>query len=380
MSLHKLSISDLQQFIQNKTDCNLKNIKHTSLNLKKIEGHNCEQIIGVSQVPLAIVGPAIINSQEFGKLEKYIPLSTTEGALIASIQRGLKTTRSGINTYSQNIGITRGPQISVKNIRQAQDIISYLEKNWSEFQQIVTATESHALLLKFTFNILGKNLYLKFFFDTGEAMGMNMATICTEKILEKIKSEFSNITYILSGNFCSDKKPSLQIYQEGRGKKVWAETILDKDLVLDILKTTPEKIIDIVNKKQHLGSIATSAISYNAHFANIVAAFYLATGQDLAHIVEGSLGITEAELDGENLHFSIYMPAVLVGTVGGGTSLPTQKESLTILGLEKKQKGDSQILAEILAAGVLAGELSLTAALATNDLVNSHQKLGRNKI
>lgn len=378
MSLRKLSISDRQKFIQKNTNSDISNIKCTSIDLEKVEGHNCEQVIGACQVPLAVAGPININSQKFGQLEKYVPLATTEGALIASIQRGIKATQSGINTYSENVGITRGPHILVKNIRQAQEIISYIEKNWTEFQNLANKIESHATLIKFTHQIFGKNLYLKFFFDTAEAMGMNMASICTQLILDKINTQFSTSS-IASGNFCSDKKPSFQVYQEGRGKKVWAEAIIKKEIVEKVLKTTPKKIIDTVNRKQFIGSIAAAAISANAHFANIITAFYLATGQDLAHTVEGSLGITTADLEGEDLYLSVYMPAILVGTVGGGTGLATQKEALSILNLGKKEKGDSQILSEILAGVILAGELSLTAALASNHLVCAHQALGRNK-
>ena len=136
----------------------------------------------------------------------------------------------------------------------------------------------------------------------------------------------------------------------------------------------------MVKQKSHLGSIITGSMGFNAHYANIIAALFLSTGQDLAHVVEGAMGITDAEVEKNgDLFFSIYLPDVMVGTVGGGTHLPTQKEALKILGLDSKKKGDSLIFAQIVGAAVLAGELSLTAALASNHLAKAHQKLGRGK-
>jgi len=379
MSLRQLSISQRQQFIKTQTKSDLKNIKSHCLNLGQIEGHNCEQTIGACQIPLAVVGPAILITDQFGSHNKYIPLATTEGALVASVQRGLKACQKGINTFSELIGTTRGPYLEVSNITQAKKIIKHLNQNWTHFQSLVSTHQSHIKLLSFDSQILGKHLYLRFYFDTAEAMGMNMATIATDQILKLLQKKFNNLSFLTSGNFCIDKKPALVNALSGRGQKVWAEAIIDKQIIAKVLKTTPAAIIDTVNKKQHLGSIASGSIAFNAHFANITAAFYLATGQDLAHVVEGSLGITTANLDDDNLYFSIYLPAVMIATIGGGTHLPTQLEALQILNLDQATKKSSHLLAQILAACVLAGELSLTAALASQDLVKAHQSLGRSQ-
>jgi hydroxymethylglutaryl-CoA reductase (NADPH) len=244
---------------------------------------------------------------------------------------------------------------------------------------LLLQTEPHARLSNWRWQLFGRSLFLRFSFDTQEAMGMNMATMATKRLLDFISKEFKT-PYILSGNFCTDKKTAFSTFLLGRGKRVWAEALISRETVSSVLKTTPEQIVEVVREKQHLGSIAAGSLGYNAHFANIVAAIYLATGQDLAHVVEGSLGITTAELDGKDLYFSVYLPAVLVGTVGGGTKLPTQHEALTLLGLGEHFKGSSSKLAEIVTSAVLAGELSLTAALASNDLAKAHQKLGRKQI
>jgi hydroxymethylglutaryl-CoA reductase (NADPH) len=237
---------------------------------------------------------------------------------------------------------------------------------------VAASTSRHLKLLDFKPQLLGKNVWLRFRFDTGEAMGMNMVTLATQAIAALIKQKLNIDCVALSGNFCVDKKPSLINFVEGRGKKVWAEAVIKRQVVKDVLKTIPEAIIAVVHQKQWLGSIMSGSIGANAHFANITAAIFLSTGQDLAHVVEASVGVTTAELENKDLYFSVYLPDLMVGTVGGGTRLESQQQALKMLG-----NPDSMELAQIIGGAVLAGELSLTAALATSDLAQAHQKLGR---
>lgn len=359
-----------------------KNLKRTFLTENIVKG-NCENFIGATQVPLGIAGPLKINFQinkdKFQKRQIMVPLATTEGALVASVNRGLKATyqSNGINTFIENVGVTRGPLFRVKNIKEAQKIIFYVNKNINKLINISKKYSSHISLLKIDSQSVGKNLWLKFYFNTSEAMGMNMATYVSEKITLLIQKDLKIRCTSLSGNFCSDKKPSWSNFILGRGKKVWAESVINKEIVKKVLKTESGKIVEIVKNKSQLGSIITGSLGFNAHFANIIAALYLSLGQDLGHIPEGSMGITDAEVEKNgDLYFSIFMPDIMVGTVGGGTRLPTQKEALDILGLNNK-KGDSIILSQIIAATVLAGELSLTAALASGDLAKSHKRLSQ---
>ncbi|MFH1971828.1 MAG: hydroxymethylglutaryl-CoA reductase [Patescibacteria group bacterium] len=358
------------------------NIKNTILTDDIVKG-NCENFIGATQVPLGLVGPLKIKLQNSkGKLQKretMIPLSTTEGALVASVNRGLKATYSpnGINTYVENVGTTRGPLFRVKDLKEAQKITSYIDKNINKLKAITKKLSKHISLLKIESQSIGKNLWLRLYFDTSEAMGMNMVTYVSEEISLVIQKELKIKCTSLSGNFCSDKKPSWSNFILGRGKKVWAEAVIKKDIVKKVLKTEPERIVEIVKNKSQLGSIITGSLGFNAHFANIIAALYLALGQDLGHIPEGSMGITDAEVTKNgDLYFSVFMPDIMVGTVGGGTRLPTQKEALNILGVNNKN-GDSLILSQIIAATVLAGELSLSAALASGDLAKSHKRLSQ---
>lgn len=353
------------------------NIKKTIITPLMVCKRNCENFIGATQVPLGIAGQLLIKSL---KKSYYLPLSTTEGALVASVNRGCKATRlsGGIETFVESIGATRGPLFRVNNLKEARKLTSFVKKNLSLIKAVAKKGEPFIELTKIEPQIIGKNVWLRLFFETNEAMGMNMATIASEKIAQFIKKELAIDCLALSGNLCIDKKPAWSNFITGRGKKVWAEVTIKGKVVSEILKTTPERIVQIVSKKSQLGSLVSGSLGFNAHFANIIAALYLSTGQDMAHVVGGSMGITEAEVEKNgDLYFSVYLPSLMVGTIGGGTGLPTQKEALGILGLQRIKKGNSLIFAQIIGGAVLAGELSLTAALAAKHLAKAHQQLGR---
>ena len=342
--------------------------------VKKITG-NIENFIGWTKVPLGQAGPLLVNNKSYD-----LPLATTEGALVASINRGCKAMRlsGGIKVIVKNVGATRGPVFSVSGIAEGKKLIDWVKDNFKLAQKAAEATSQHLKLLDFTSAMAGRQVWLRFRFNTDEAMGMNMVTIATQKIAELIEEKLKIKCLALSGNYCVDKKASWLNFVSGRGKKVWAEAILKSTVVREVLKTTPEKIIEVVKSKQWLGSIMSGSMGANGHFANIAAALFLATGQDLAHVVEASLGVTTAELttgsDPAGLYFSIYLPDLMVGVVGGGTRLPTQQKALKMLGNPSALE-----LAAIIGGAVLAGELSLTAALASGDLAKAHQKLGRPK-
>jgi hydroxymethylglutaryl-CoA reductase (NADPH) len=177
----------------------------------------------------------------------------------------------------------------------------------------------------------------------------------------------------VSGNYCIDKKPALINFLQGRGKSGWAEAVIPASVTADVLKTTPEALHEVWMAKCIMGSIASGSLGYNAHYANVVAAFFAATGQDLAHVVEGSMGVTAVRiLENRDMHISVYLPAIMIGTVGGGTKLKVKQEAISITGVSS-----SVDLAKVLAGAVLAGELSLLASLAEGSLAIAHSKLGR---
>lgn len=359
--------------LEKEINIKLPNISSFSEDPEAIVNHNCENMIGCTEIPIGVAGPILVNGKKH-----YLPLAGTEGALVASVSRGCKISReiNGINAIVENVGITRGPVFKTKGITESFEFVKWLSENINKIKLTAESTSRHLKLLNIENQIVGKNVFLRFIFDSGDAMGMNMATIATSNVASLIEKEYKKAKLIaLSGNFCIDKKASWLNFVKGRGKKVWADAIISKEIIKKILHTAPANIAEVCYRKNLIGSAVSGSLGFNAHFANVVAALYLATGQDAAHIVEGSLGITTAELE-ENgdLYFSVFLPDIVCGVVGGGTGLKTQKEALEIMNVKTGNE-----FAEVLGAAVLAGELSLLGSLAEGSLAKAHNKLGRSK-
>jgi len=344
---------------------------------------HCENMIGTTQVPLGIAGPVIfqtINSSHNDSV--YIPLATTEGALVASINRGCKALgESGgaiVDVYTA--GTTRGPVFYVKSISESKKLDVFLKKHFFTLQKIATSTSHHTILTNIVSRGVGQYRYVRFVYDTKDAMGLNMVTIATDAIVRYIEDNTGIPCLSLSGNYCVDKKPSWMNIIEGRGSTVLAEIVLPEHILRTTLKTTAQKIYEVWMSKCMMGSIMSGAMGHNAQFANVIAALFLATGQDIAHVGECSVGITTAEVRDNNLYMSVYLPDVMVGTVGGGTELGTQKEALQILRVYGGDDGkNKQQFASIVGVAVLAGEISLLASLSEGSLAKAHQKLARGK-
>jgi hydroxymethylglutaryl-CoA reductase (NADPH) len=371
----------LRDYLEKKLNINLSSVGSHCLNYKNIKNKNCENMIGTAQIPLGIAGPCKIKNIGRKTKDYFLPLATTEGALVASVSRGCKAASlsGGINVFCKEEGVTRGPVFQTKNLKQGFELADWLKKNFAQLQKQAQKTSSHLKLLKLEPEVVGTRVFVRFYFNTAEAMGMNMASLASQKIADFIKDKKNIDCLSLSGNFCIDKKPSWLNFIKKRGKTVFAECVLNKKTIRTVLKTTPEQLLKVWQSKCFLGSSLSGSLGFNAHFANILAAVFIATGQDPAHIVEASQGITWLEkLENNDIYFSCYIPSLLLGTVGGGTDLATQKQALAILGLKNK-KGDAVKLAKIIGAGVLAGELSLLASLASKDLVKAHQTLGKGK-
>ena len=302
----------------------------------------------------------------------------SEGALLASINRGASTITAsgGCNARVISDKMTRAPVIKVENSVEAIKVKTWFEDNFSKIKEVAESTTSHGKLIKIDpILIVGAYVYPRFVYSTGDSMGMNMVTIATDKVL-KLLSEETNAKHIaLSGNACVDKKPSHMNLIEGRGKTVVADILIPEEIVEKKLKTTAESIVEVNIAKNLLGSAVSGTMAFNAQYANMVAAIFLATGQDLAHVVEGSLGITHAENRNGDLYFSVNMPDLPLATVGGGTRLETANEGLKILGLNGS--GSVRDFAEVVVSTVMAGELSLIGALAAGHLARAHEQLGR---
>ncbi len=364
-----------REYLEKELNIKLKNIGVFNFKEEQVTGRNIENLIGATQIPLGIAGPLKIVNSPLSIVNYYIPLATTEGALVASISRGCKaiTESLGATVFVEDVGQTRGPVFKLNNLEHAIKTKDWIENNFKSLSSITEKTSSHLKLLKTSTALAGINLFVRFKYSTEDAMGMNMVTIATQAAVKLIEEKTKAKCVSLAGNFDIDKKAAWLNFIEGRGKKVWAEVVLDKKVVKNTLKTTPQKIAEVVYRKNHLGSIMSGSLGFNAHFANIIAALFIATGQDPAHVVEGSLGVTTAEiLENGDLNFSIYLPSLVCGTVGGGTHLPTQREALEIM-----KVGSVLEYAQVAGAAVLAGELSLIASLSEGTLAKAHSQLGR---
>jgi hydroxymethylglutaryl-CoA reductase (NADPH) len=378
------AISIRRNALEEITKTRFENIQHYTLDTAMATKRNIENMIGAVQIPLGVAGPVKI-SGEFAKGDFYLPLATTEGALVASTNRGCSAIygSGGANVRIFHEGMTRAPVFKLKDVVQAKEFVDWIRRPdiFAQMKEKAEGTTRFGKLLYVEPYVTGNTVYLRFVFDTKDAMGMNMVTIATEAITHLIQDEFGAIPLSASGNMCTDKKPAAINSILGRGKTVIADITIPAKIVEEKLKCKPEMMAEVNYRKNLLGSARAGALGFNAHSANIVAALFLACGQDAAHVVEGSTAITTIEVTKSgDLYCSVTMPALPVGTVGGGTGLGSQKDCLKLLGVQgpgEPAGSNSKKFAEIVAAGVLAGEISLIAAQAAGHLARAHAELGR---
>jgi len=316
-----------------------------------------------------------------GKTEQiHLPLATTEGALVASVNRGCKVISQigGAKTTHVHHGISRSIAFRT-NEKGVQAFVGFLKEKTDEWQQVGEATSNHLSILSNTIDHHEGHVFLTIYANTDEAMGMNMVTIAAQAIGEWIVEHFENdVTFVtVAGNVDSDKKPSQRTKEHGRGYEVTAEITLTTDVIEQDLKSLPEAMLAVADAKLKAGSRVAGALGENLHAANIIAALYLATGQDAAHVVEGSLADTTVEKVNDGLRIIVHLPAIIIGVRGGGTSLPAQKQCLDLLLKPETKLHPCKQLAESIGAAVLAGEISLLAAQANHQLAKAHRRLGR---
>ncbi|CAG8515491.1 2053_t:CDS:2 [Funneliformis caledonium] len=336
----------------------------------KVMGSCCENVIGYMPIPVGIAGPLEIDGEMI-----HIPMATTEGCLVASTARGCKAINAGggATTIITQDGMTRGPCVEFPNITRAGEAKAWIDNEGNSIiKQTFNSTSRFARLQKLKATLAGKLLFIRFSTTTGDAMGMNMISKGCEKSLSVMSEHFPDMQIIsLSGNYCTDKKPAAINWIEGRGKSVVAESIIPGDVVQKVLKTSVEALVELNVSKNLVGSAMAGSIGgFNAHAANILTAIYIATGQDPAQNVESSNCITLMKTvnNGQDLHLTCTMPSIEVGTIGGGTILGAQGSMLEMLGIRGAHPTtpglNAQKLARIICAAVMAGELSLCAALA----------------
>ncbi|XP_053988321.1 3-hydroxy-3-methylglutaryl-coenzyme A reductase [Hylaeus volcanicus] len=379
VAIRRLIIGEAGKFIGELPD-----VPYKDYDYSKVLGSCCENVVGYVPVPLGIAGPLLID----GKLY-HVPMATTEGCLVASTNRGSRALmKCGVTSRVVADGMTRGPVVRFPNIVRASEAMAWMQdpENFEEMKSHFNLTSRFARLTKIHVRIAGRHLFIRFVATTGDAMGMNMLSKGTEKSLNTVKEHFPDMEILsLSGNFCTDKKPAAVNWIQGRGKSVVCEAVVPAYVVTNVLKTSVHALVDVNISKNMIGSaVAGSVGGFNAHAANIVTAIYIATGQDPAQNVGSSNCMTLMEpwgADGTDLYVSCTMPSIEIGTIGGGTGLPAQGACLAMLGVKGANADlpgeNASRLARIVCATVLAGELSLMAALTAGHLVKSHLRHNR---
>lgn len=390
----------------------LKRPQATQFDYSRVVGACCENVIGCVRLPVGLVGPLILDDQSI-----YVPLATTEGCLVASTSRGLSAlAKSGgvISRVRKNC-MTRAPIIrfvdpelkdAIKNVERAVEWLQD-EKNKEKVKLAFRSTSRHTKLVDYTLHPIGREIHIRFSAQTGDAMGMNMCSKGAEFALHEMQRVFPTMEILtLSGNMCTDKKPSAINWICGRGKSIECNASLSADVVEKVLKVSVDKLYEVWIKKDMIGSAMAGSIGgFNCHAANIVAAIFIATGQDAAQVVSSSNCILELERDSRgSLEVHCSMPSIECGTIGGGTVLADQSDYLELMGIKGSTlsaqdggattttttttaasmqiEGDNDSnnackLARIICSTVMAAELSLLASLTEGTLVKSHMTHNR---
>lgn len=367
------------EYFKNKYSHNFDSISNNSgiNDLSILKGH-IENFIGFSKIPTGIAGPLLINGTEASG-QFFIPLATTEGALVASYNRGCKagTLAGGIRSICLTESVQRSPLFKFKNIIELGQFLAWIVHQYEKFEAITSQNSNYAKLINMKTNIEGNQVHLILEYTTGDAAGQNMVTFCTSKICDYIiaQAPVKAQEWYIESNLSGDKKSNYQSFQNVRGKKVVAEVEIPEEIVVEVLKSTPKKMEDYW-KTSTVSLVQLGSIGAQGHIANGLTALFIATGQDVACISEVTVAINRMEVTSTgSLYASLTMPNLIVGTVGGGTSLPTQKECLEMM--DCFGPGKAKKFAEICCALALAGELSIAAAIASGHFVSAHQQLGR---
>ncbi|HET7250215.1 MAG TPA: hydroxymethylglutaryl-CoA reductase [Gemmatimonadales bacterium] len=367
-----------RRFIESHTGVSLRHVGAYSFEPELTRG-NTENFTGVAQIPIGFAGPLLING-EHARGEFLIPLATTEGSLVASYNRGMKVLNlsGGVTCTVSGDCMQRAPVFVFDSAREARAFRDWVDVQLEEIRRVAEATSRVAKLLFIETYLSNKFAYLRFNFATGDAAGQNMVGRATLAACQWIERHAVGIRrFYLESNFATDKKASHVNMMRTRGKRVTAEAVIPRAVLRDELRTEPEALqahAGVAN----VGALLSGTNNNGLHSANAITALFIATGQDVANVAEGSAALVYSEVTGGgDLYLSITLPSLIVATHGGGTGLPTQRECLEVLGCY----GTGQVnkLAEIIAGVVLAGEISLAAAISSLEWVSAHERLGRHR-
>jgi len=336
---------------------------------------NIENLVGMVQIPVGMLGPLRINGL-YAHGDYMVPLATTEGAMIASYHRGayVLSLAGGVSAMCLAESVSRAPGFAFDNLIEAVGFMDWVLSHAESFREAVAEATSHGHLNDIKLSSCGTLVYLFFEYETGDAAGQNMVTVATEKVCQYIveKSPYKPVRWYVEANLSGDKKASMLSFMGTRGKKVVASARIPARLVQRFLHTTPVEMAEYC-RVSALGGVQSGTIGVQGHYANALAGLFLACGQDVACVSEAAVGITQMTTTEEgSLDVSVSLPNLVVGTVGGGTHLPTAQACLKML--DCVGKGRARAFAEICAATVLAGEVSIIAAMAAGQFAGAHAR------
>ena len=365
-------------FVEEQTGASLQHVSAYSFDPAVLRG-NIENPTGVAQVPIGFAGPLRVNG-EHAHGEFLIPLATTEGTLVASYSRGMKVLNlsGGVTATVSADCMQRAPVFVFDSAREAREFRDWVQEHFGDIAREAEGTSSVAKLLFIDPYLSNKFTYLRFNFATGDAAGQNMVGRATYAACGWILEHYPGIRkFFLESNFATDKKASHVNMMRTRGKRVTAEAVVPRQVLREHLRVEPEALqyhAGVAN----VGAILSGTNNNGLHSANAITAMFIATGQDVANVAEGSSALIYTEITpAGDFYMSITIPSLIVATHGGGTGLPTQRECLEVLGCYGKGKVNK--LAEIVAGVVLAGELSLGAAISSLEWVSAHERYGRKR-
>jgi hydroxymethylglutaryl-CoA reductase (NADPH) len=367
-----------QEFARERTGASLEHVSSYSFDPDILTG-NVEQFVGVAQVPIGLAGPLLVNG-EHAQGEFYVPLATAEGTLVASYNRGMRLLHEagGVTTTVMDDRMQRAPAFLFHSAREARSFRDWLDEHFDEIKAAAEATTRSGELQDIERYSASRILYTRFNYTTGDAAGQNLTGKATAAACKWIVENYPAIEhFFLESNFATDKKSSQVNMLNTRGKRVVAEAVIPDALIQRVMRSSTELMFR-ARQVSNLGGFMSGVNNNGAHSANGITAMFIATGQDAANVAESSAAFVHAELrENGDYYYSVTIPSLIVATYGGGTGLATQRECLELL--DCYGKGKVRKFAEIVAATVLCGELSLGSAIVAEEWVEAHDLFGRNR-
>lgn len=365
-----------REWIEKKCGAEMPHIGGQGWDFESTRG-NIENPIGIAQIPMGVAGPVLVHGQHAQGIF-YVPMATTEGALIRSYERGMValTKSGGAQTAVASDENQTAPSFFFKDVQSAAEFPAWIESKLHDLQALVATTTSHGKLRNLKCYPTGRQVIVNLGFGIGDAQGMNMIVRATEAVCLWIKEHYPIENYFLFSGMCGEKRASGFIMSRGKGKRVTAGALLTHEVLRLYLHVTADQLFRVWQSTVQ-GNIQAGAIGYNGHASNGLTAIFIATGQDVANVVNSSCSMTTFEPHPDGIYASVTLSALSVATVGGGTALPTPREALRIL--DCVGTGKAAKLAEIVAAAILGGEVSMGAAIASQEFVGAHERYGRNR-